>query len=154
MPDEAPKRLFHRTVIQIELLTDEELGPVSIEDIQHLMTDGHASGMFLDTIHNKILPGQMARLLLAQQSDPAFLLDDDWVEEFDIKVLRDKNTGKYLARAGSVVAGHVGPDSSFVDDPANAAPFDPLEKDLFGIADDLEWVDMVDAPQNVPEDPV
>jgi hypothetical protein len=70
---------FYKTVISIEILSDE-LYPdcVTLEQINYDITEGHCSGRLLTEVHNEELTKeQMAEALIAQGSDPSFLIGED-----------------------------------------------------------------------------
>ncbi len=70
---------FYRKVIEIELLTDEPLpDEMELGQIGYEMTEGHTSGALRVTVDEKVTGQEMAKLLIAQHSDPEFLgLDAD-----------------------------------------------------------------------------
>ncbi len=69
---------YYRTVIHFEVLSDEPLVNVTLADIEHHVDEGHMSGAFLGTFEQEVDADQMASLLEMQQSDPCFLLGDEW----------------------------------------------------------------------------
>lgn len=74
------KRKFYRSVIQIEVLSEEPLpDPMSLADIQYEITEGHCSGQLTRVVDNEVKTGpEMAQLLLNQASGPEFfMLDKD-----------------------------------------------------------------------------
>lgn len=71
------KRTFYRHVFSIEVLSEEELGSMSLVDIEEAITTGHCSGQFLETAVTKVRPKTMAKLLLKQGSDPEFFQLDE-----------------------------------------------------------------------------
>ena len=69
---------YYRTVFKFEVLsTDPGLGNagLSLSDINYEVTEGHASGMFLETEHKEVTKIQMRNLLLNQGTDPEFLIE-------------------------------------------------------------------------------
>jgi len=70
---------FYRTVIQIEILSEEPYKTENILNISHDITEGHYSGSLTDIVRNEEKSGkEMADLLLAQHSDPGFFcLNED-----------------------------------------------------------------------------
>jgi len=79
MPEKSsPGTGLYRIVYSIEVLTDSPMHhePLSLEDIAYEIREGHASGQFLDTIAQEISRETMSELLIAQGSDPEFLLGD------------------------------------------------------------------------------
>ena len=76
--DEMDKPVkYYRTVFKFEVLsTDPGFGNagLSLSDINYEITQGHASGVFLETEHEEVSKTQMHTLLLNQESDPNFLI--------------------------------------------------------------------------------
>jgi hypothetical protein len=67
------KRKFYRTVIQIEILSEEPYECDALEDVTYDITEGHCSGELKDVVRNEEKTGkEMAALLVAQRSDPEF----------------------------------------------------------------------------------
>jgi len=66
------KRKFYRTVYTFEMLTEEPPESMSLESIAYETTEGHASGMFLETDTREVTGRDMAELLQSQGSDPEF----------------------------------------------------------------------------------
>jgi len=79
------KRKFYRTVIQIEILSEEPYEGDDLENILYDITDGDCSGQISDVVRNEVKNGkEMAGLLIAQGSDPEFFQineDGDETEE-------------------------------------------------------------------------
>jgi hypothetical protein len=74
------KRKFYRTVIQIEILSeDEPFGDgKTLEEINDEITYGHCSGKITTETQEEMTAGRTALHLIAQGSDPAFfMLDKD-----------------------------------------------------------------------------
>ena len=69
---------LYRIVYKIEVLTDSPLHhePLSLTDIAYEITEGHSSGIFLDTEVEEVTKERMSELLIAQGSDPEFLLGE------------------------------------------------------------------------------
>ncbi len=68
---------FHRQVIEIEVLSKDPIDFQSLQQVAYEVTDGAASGTWSvkeQTTHNR---DEIADLLVAQGSDPSFLLGDD-----------------------------------------------------------------------------
>ena len=76
------KKKFHRTVIQVVVLSEEPFNCESLEGINYAITDGDCVGT-VETKSAKELTGrQMANALYAAGSEPGFFgLDDDGNEE-------------------------------------------------------------------------
>lgn len=71
-------RKFYRTVIEVEVLTEERMRLGSLGDIHYEITDGGASGKYGVTCEEVVDGPTAARLLKEQGSDPGFFqLDDD-----------------------------------------------------------------------------
>lgn len=67
-------RQFHKSIIQVEVLSEEPLVYNSLEDIHYAITEGDCSGMHT-LVRSEILDGAAAaKALLAQGSDPGFFL--------------------------------------------------------------------------------
>lgn len=69
---------LYRIVYKIEVLTNSPLHhePLDLKGIDYEITEGHASGQFLDTDVEKISKERMKELLIAHGTDPGFLLED------------------------------------------------------------------------------
>lgn len=76
---------FYRTIITVEVLTDEPYSPGSLEQVHYDTFEGHASGVWDVSEVEEVDSERMAELLIAQGSIPEFLLgepgDYDWEEE-------------------------------------------------------------------------
>lgn len=70
---------LYRIVYKIEVLADSPIHqePLSLKDIAYEITDGHCSGVFLDTEVEEVSKERMSELLIAQGSDPSFLLGEE-----------------------------------------------------------------------------
>jgi len=66
-----------RTIIQVEVLTDEAYNPDSLEQVYYDITHGDASGTMEVKESATLGPQAMADALVKQGSDPSFLLGDD-----------------------------------------------------------------------------
>tara|TARA_Y100001963_G_C6402793_1_gene274863 strand:- start:7 stop:249 length:243 start_codon:yes stop_codon:yes gene_type:complete len=69
---------YYRTVFKFEVLsTDPTFGNtrLSLSEINYEVTEGHASGVFLETEHEEVSKTQMHNLLLNQGTDPDFLIE-------------------------------------------------------------------------------
>jgi len=80
-------RMFYRTVIQVEVLSEEPFSFDNLNSIHEAITDGDCSGLVTTVIDNENVDGpKMAKLLEEQGSDPSFfqLTNDgqDMEEEF------------------------------------------------------------------------
>jgi hypothetical protein len=67
---------YYRNVFTVEVLSDEPLAPtVDLADLDYLTTEGDCSGRTEHTVTNEQVTEQaMAALLIAQGSDPDFLI--------------------------------------------------------------------------------
>jgi hypothetical protein len=67
-------RKFYRRVIQFEILSEEPIDDcLSLSQIDYETIEGRFSGAFLDDAVNEEVDGEaMAKLLVAQGSDPEF----------------------------------------------------------------------------------
>ena len=66
---------YYRNVFMIEVLSDEPLAGLEVSDIDRLITDGPCSGlMTVVTANEEVSEQHMAELLIAQGSDPEFLI--------------------------------------------------------------------------------
>ena len=70
---------LYRIVYKIEVLADSPMHheSLSLKDIAYEITEGHASGVFLDTEVEEVSKERMSELLIAQGSDPSFLLGEE-----------------------------------------------------------------------------
>jgi hypothetical protein len=76
-------RTFHRTVIQVEVLSESPIGPVALDTLHHMITEGDCSG-HMKTLGQEELDGkQAAEALLSQASDPSFFNLTDEGEDLD-----------------------------------------------------------------------
>ena len=69
---------FYRTVVQVEILSDELVpDPADLDGINYQITEGGWSGLAETIVLNEeVSRERMAVLLIAQGSDPSFLLGD------------------------------------------------------------------------------
>ena len=66
------ERKFFRTVIEIEVLSEDPYAPEELSDVVHDITEGHCSGIW-NVKSSETLDGPAcAKALLAQASDPEF----------------------------------------------------------------------------------
>lgn len=69
---------FYKTIVQIEVLSTEEIGDVTLDDIVYMITEGHCSGQWQIASIEEVIAPVMAQLLMNQGSDPEFFgLDQD-----------------------------------------------------------------------------
>ena len=76
------ERKFYRSVVQVEVLSEEPLKEcllTDLDDLNYLTSEGDCSGDIKITVHNEEVNGpRMALLLQEQRSDPSFFgLTDD-----------------------------------------------------------------------------
>jgi len=81
----ASKRIFYRTIITSEVLSEEPLtGSESLSDIEYLIDVGSCSGKVETTVENEEVDGpRMAQLLQDQESDPDFFGLDETGNDLD-----------------------------------------------------------------------
>jgi hypothetical protein len=67
-------RKFYRTVIQVEILSESPYdSPESLKQVDYDISEGHCSGdVTFVTLNEQVDGPAMAKLLLAQRSDPEF----------------------------------------------------------------------------------
>jgi len=80
------KKLY-RTVVMIEILSDEPYHATDLENIRYDITDGHCSGMISDEIRNQELTGKEAVDKVKEQGTDIGFFDMD--EEGNEIVLDD-----------------------------------------------------------------
>jgi len=69
---------YYRTMITIEVLSEDPIEAISLQDVVYGITEGHWSGDWNAEESLEVTAPQMAKLLIAQGSDPEFFnLDDD-----------------------------------------------------------------------------
>ena len=72
------RRKFYRTVIQVEVLSEEPYHCGNLKRIDQDISDGDCSGRLSEVVRNEVVDGPaMAKLLQAQGSDPGFFRLDD-----------------------------------------------------------------------------
>ncbi|HKR05963.1 MAG TPA: hypothetical protein VJY62_15105 [Bacteroidia bacterium] len=75
MANKKRKRKFYRTVIEVEILSEEpyNLEDKNLNDINYDISEGHCSGVYNSKILNQEKTGkQIVKLLNAQKSDAEF----------------------------------------------------------------------------------
>lgn len=70
-------RKFHRTIITIEVLSEEPYNPEDLNDVAHDITTGDCSGNWSITKQEVVDGETMAKLLIQQRSEPGFFQLDD-----------------------------------------------------------------------------
>ena len=63
---------IHRAIIQVEVLSESPLGPVDLETLHHMITEGDCSGKLTTVLEEELDGRQAAEALLNQASDPSF----------------------------------------------------------------------------------
>lgn len=76
---ELSRRTFFRTVLKVEILSEEPFSAGDLSDVAYAITEGGCSGMWETTVDNQHIDGkEAAALLVAQASDPSFFnLNED-----------------------------------------------------------------------------
>jgi len=69
------KTKYYRTIIQVEVLSEEPVHFDNLGQVHEAITNGDCSGQFEVTAQVEVSPENMARLMEAQGSDPAFFED-------------------------------------------------------------------------------
>ena len=72
-------RKYYRNLVQIEILSDRQWGEVTdLEEIAYQIRDGDSSGSVSHpVIDEEVTPERMSELLIAQGSEPSFLIPQD-----------------------------------------------------------------------------
>lgn len=79
-PEESQGSGFYRTVIGVEVLSDQPVLDMGLADIAEQIDSGDFSGRMVTLSEREVSKKDMADLLTSQHSDPSFLLGDDaWV---------------------------------------------------------------------------
>ena len=65
-------RTFHRTGVQVEVLSESPLGPVAWDTLHHMITEGDCSGKLTTLLEEELDGKQAAEALLNQASAPSF----------------------------------------------------------------------------------
>jgi len=74
----SKKRKFYRTVIELEVLSEEPLNDATMGDIDYGINEGGYSGRYVTKIQDQEVDGKtMAELLLEQGSDTEFFNLDE-----------------------------------------------------------------------------
>lgn len=68
---------YYRTVITVEVLSDEPYNPASLAQVAHDTISGGCSGNWKITSSEEVTVKRMAELLEAQGSDPSFLIMEE-----------------------------------------------------------------------------
>ena len=71
------KRKFYKTIVEVEVLSEEPFADEDLATVQYEITEGHCSGV-VNNKGSKALNGkQVANALIKQGSDPEFFQIDD-----------------------------------------------------------------------------
>lgn len=72
------KRKFYKTIIEVEVLSEDPFRCSDLEAVQYEITEGHCSGVVKNKGSKALNGEQAAKALLKQGSDPEFFcLDKD-----------------------------------------------------------------------------
>jgi hypothetical protein len=63
---------FYKTIVTIEILSEEPIGNPDLEEIQYQTTEGHWSGVCDISSVQELTAEEMSKALIAQGSDPQF----------------------------------------------------------------------------------
>jgi hypothetical protein len=63
---------YFRTIVEIEILSEDDPWDGELSDLLNDITDGDCSGTMKIKSNEEVTPRRMARLLQAQDSDPGF----------------------------------------------------------------------------------
>ena len=65
-------RKFHRTIVQVEILSEEPIGNYNLESLAHQITLGDWSGASAIVLQEELSGKEAAEALKMQASDPSF----------------------------------------------------------------------------------
>lgn len=68
---------YFRTVIEVEILSEDEPWNGELVDLAYNINDGGCSGRVRIKLSNEVTPKRMAQLLQSQGSDPGFFSLDE-----------------------------------------------------------------------------
>ena len=72
----SSNKKYYRTVFKIEVLSDEPMPDIiDLDTIHYEVTEGHCSGMFLDSEVEECNKERIVELLKKQGTDPTFLVE-------------------------------------------------------------------------------
>lgn len=77
------KRKFYRTVVQVEVLSEEPYDFEDLEQVRYDITEGHCSGQVTTLPTEEVDGPAMAKLLRGQGSDPEFFELDEQGNDVD-----------------------------------------------------------------------
>lgn len=72
---------FYKTIVTVEILSDELIEQPSLADINYQIMEGDWSGQYSVTSSTEITPAEMAQAMIAQGSDPEFFGLNDLGED-------------------------------------------------------------------------
>ncbi len=135
------KRKFYRTIIQVEVLSEDRFVWDSLSDVAEAIFDGDCSGNTTEISQEEVTPEAMAALLEAQGSDPQFLLGDG----DEVLCVVSKDTSEAQIKELSALAG-VDPSNDY--DYAGGRDvvfnlYDPKTAEFAAAAEKLSFVQSV-----------
>jgi len=71
------KRTYYKTIIQVEVLSNDPYDVGNLEDLHYDITEGDYSGDFKIISQEKLTKEEMAKALEAQGSDPEFMMPEE-----------------------------------------------------------------------------
>ena len=74
-------RKFYKTVLRVEVLSEDQLGWGDLSDVHHAITEGNCSGSVKEVSRKELTGLQAAKELGRQGSEPGFFGLDDKGEE-------------------------------------------------------------------------
>ena len=87
----ANQRKYHRTVIQVEVLSEEPYTVEDLKDVSYDISEGHCSGQVEVLLREEVDGTSMAKLLLEQGSDPEFFRLDGDGNDLDDVLARERS---------------------------------------------------------------
>lgn len=101
---------YYKTIIEVEVLSEDPYNPEELEQIAADITTGDCSGKWTISSSEEVSKEKMTELLIAQGSDPEFLIrededEEDFLRERMIKSLiaGDGNSGESQESAENMV---------------------------------------------------
>lgn len=77
-PIEGPPRKFFKTILEVEILSEEPLGPMSLTNYAYEIAQGDCSGVYKVVSEEELDGPSAAKALIEQGSDPEFFaLNED-----------------------------------------------------------------------------
>lgn len=71
-------RKFYRTIIKIEVLSEDPYDPETLQQVHYDIKDGDCSGQWSVVSSQQLNRHQVEQLLIEQGSDPSFLLSEEY----------------------------------------------------------------------------